>query len=322
MQIIRHERSTPPELRGPALAIGNFDGLHLGHQAVIREAQGLATQHDSPAMVMTFHPHPKRYFRPNAAAMAIEPLHVRLRRLRAMNLDGALVLPFGERLATMPAEQFVHQILVEALQVSHVVVGENFRFGQGRQGDVHLLQELASTYRFGVTYVPPVMRDGAPVSSSRVRRCLDEGKMEDAASLLGRPYQIFGRVQHGDKRGRTLSAPTANVALTGLHPPRYGVYAVEFAVVTSPDCTISPPHWQPGVANLGIRPTFTDDNTPRLEVHGLEPTGDLYGKYLRVRLITHLRDEQRFSDSDALKAQIGRDIARAQEHLSHYRNSA
>jgi riboflavin kinase / FMN adenylyltransferase len=297
------------------MAIGNFDSVHIGHRAVLEQAKALAVQQGVPCVAMTFHPHPRCYFAPDAAPRAIEPLTVRIRRLRALGIDGLLMLRFNAALADMDAETFIHKIVVDKMQVSHVVVGEDFRFGAGRGGDIHFLQEQAVQHRFGFTYVPPMMLDDSPISSTRIRALLTEGNMAKAARLLGRPYQIIGRVVHGEKRGREMKTPTANLRVEGLHMPRFGVYAVMFAVLEGTDCETYPPQWQQGVANLGIRPTFGEGNVPLLEVHGFTSLPPCYGKTLRVRLMKHLRDECTFDSQASLMAQITQDIAAAKSAL-------
>lgn len=293
------------------LAIGNFDGVHLGHQALIKRARELAIMQAAPLAVMTFHPHPRRYFAPHSAALAIEPPHMRLRRLRALGVEAVFALPFNEALANMEATLFIEELLVQRLHVRSVVIGEDFHFGKGRGGTPALLEREAARLGFSSVPVPPVAVDGAPVSSSRIRACLDRGAVDEAAALLGRPYQLCGRVVHGRQLGHALGAPTANLRLSGLHLPRYGVYAVEFAVSGGADCVEGSVHWLPGVANLGVRPTLIADGEPLLEVHSLTPVEPLYGQRLRVRMLSFLRDEQRFEDASALSSQIQCDIEAA-----------
>ena len=315
MRIFRDAASLDSAFQQSVLAIGNFDGVHKGHRALLDETIGLAQRHKVASMVMTFHPHPKRFFHADNTAMSLEPRHVKWRRLRALTLEAVLSMPFNQALASMEAEEFITRILVEQLRVTHIVVGENFCFGRGRKGTIALLQEFATRYSYGFTYVPPALHDNAPISSSRIRRAIAQGNMEEATAMLGRPYQLFGRVIHGDKRGRTLGVRTANIALNpSLHPPAYGVYAVRYAIMDQANCAVSPPIWKEGVANVGVRPTF-GENVPLCEVHALNKEGELYGKIMRVRLIKHLRGERRFESEDALKAQIQRDITDAKAAL-------
>ena len=312
MQLFRNLFQPPESLQGCVLAIGNFDGMHLGHRAVVEQALSLARDKAKPCVVMTFSPHPRQYFFPDTAPANIEPLTIRLRRMRELGVDGLMLARFNAALAEMSAESFVERLLVETLGVAHVVVGEDFHFGYRRQGDIRFLQDQAVRYRFGCTYVAPVIQSGEPVSSTRIRASLSRGRIDEVSGLLGRPYEIFSTVIHGEKRGRQMQAPTANLSLDGLHIPRYGVYAVRFAVGQR----LTESSWQEGVANLGLRPTFGSHHTPLLEVHGLGNVPDLYGKRLRVRLVQHLRDEQRFESQDALMQQIQQDIQKAKLLLS------
>jgi riboflavin kinase/FMN adenylyltransferase len=261
MQIFRNPYSPSSHLKGCVLAIGNFDGVHVGHRAVLEQAQALSINHGAPFVVMTFSPHPRQYFSPASAARNIEPLITRLRRMRELHADGLLLTRFNAAFASVSAKSFVEDVLVGAFFVTHVVVGEDFHFGSDRSGNIRFLQDQAVTHRFGCTYVPPVMMAGAAVSSTRVRGMLSAGDMHTAATLLGRPYEITGRVVHGEKRGRTMDVPTANITLEGLHLPRFGVYAVRYSTEDAV--------WMDGVANLGVRPTFGGGNAPLLEVHGL-----------------------------------------------------
>jgi riboflavin kinase / FMN adenylyltransferase len=302
---------TPASLKGCVLAIGNFDGVHRGHLSVLMHAKERAALQGRPWVVMSFFPHPRQYFAPDTPAQAIESLPTRLRRIRALGADGLLLLRFNAALAALEAEAFIEQILVAGLAVKHIVVGKDFCFGRGRRGDIALLRAAATAHGFVCEAVPPLSAaDGTPISSTRIRTALSNGDMQEASILLGRPYSIIGRVIHGDKRGRTLATPTANLSLKGLHPSRYGVYAVQHSL--DGEAT-----WQHGVANLGVRPTFGEGSVPLLEVHSFEALGDVYGQRMSVRLLAHLRDEQSFTDVAALKHQIALDIAQAKQILNH-----
>ncbi len=310
MHIFR-DLSAPLPFKGCVLAIGNFDGMHLGHRAVLEQALAVARGKGKPCIAMTFTPHPRQYFSPQTAPGHIEPLRLRLLRMREMHLHGVMLARFNASFAAIKAESFVEKLLVETLGVTHVVVGEDFHFGHRRQGDIRFLQDQAVRHRFGCTYVLPVMKDGSPISSTRIRTALSEGNPAEAEALLGRPYEIFGRVIHGDKRGREMQVPTANLALGGLHVPRYGVYAARFGGEESS----GERKWQDGVANIGVKPTFGAKSAPLLELHGFGQVGDLYGRRLRVRLVEHLRDEKSFDSTAELMRQIGRDIGQASRLL-------
>lgn len=323
MLIFRDYHAISDTLKGCVLAIGNFDGVHLGHRAVLDKALAIAKEQHLPCVVMTFHPHPKYFFSPENKPLALEPFHIKCRRLQGISVDGVIALPFDAKLAAMSASQFIADILCDALQVKHVVVGEDFRFGHKRQGDVDFLRNAANDriFGFGFDAMPPVIASGQPISSSRIRTCLSGGNIKEAARLLGRPAQIYGRVQHGDKRGRAIGVPTANLRIQHLHQPRYGVYAVAYALTDGADCVDYPPEWKDAVANFGIRPTFNGD-TPLLEVHALQESGDFYGKFMRVRLIDFIRDEVAFENAEALKTQIQTDIAQARNIFQQYHEQA
>lgn len=285
----------PPGLRGATLALGNFDGIHPGHQAVISAAKAAGNK----TILVTFEPHPRQLFRPDQPPFRLTPPGPKLRALQAQGIDGVVALRFNRALAAMSAQDFIDTILVRALGAAHVVVGEDFCFGQGRLGSLATLQ---ADGRFRVTGVPAIATDGIIFSSTEIRNLLTAGEPEKAARLLGHPFTIEGHVRHGDKRGRTIGFPTANIGLGSYLRPKFGVYAVRVAGIGK------------GVANLGRRPTFNgfDD---RLEVHLFDFTGDLYGKRLAVELASFIRPEQRFDGIEALKAQIALDAAEARRRL-------
>jgi riboflavin kinase/FMN adenylyltransferase len=310
MQLLRTYHSSPPHLHHAVVAIGNFDGVHRGHYALLMEAKAVAAAKCVPWMVMTFHPHPRHYFMPDVAPFALESFAMRLRRLRNMNPDGVLVMRFNAAMAAMRAETFVQDVLVGQMRISHVVVGEDFCYGARREGNVNTLQQAARLHQFGCTYLPPVMVEGVAVSSSRIRALLSEGDMAGAARLLGRPYSLSGRVQHGNKRGRELGTPTVNLSLHGLHVPRYGVYAARLHIS---DTNVQ------AVVNIGVRPTFGGDAEPHLEAHSLQPLPELYGQKLRIELLHFIRNEQRFDNAIALQAQIKHDIACTMQYFTEGR---
>lgn len=295
--------------RGAAVAIGNFDGVHLGHQSVIALARAAAAEKDTALGVVTFEPHPRSFFNPEGPAFRLMNAEARAHRLEKLGVEQLYELPFDTNLASMTAEAFVETVLVEGLAVRHVVAGEDFRFGEGREGDGALLRALGARYGFGVTLAPLVSEGGTDVSSTAIRVALSEGRPEQAARMLGHWHRIEGRVEHGDKRGREMNFPTANLSLDGLHLPRYGIYAVSVDVLEGRHRG----RWR-GAASLGERPTF-GLHAPNLEVHFLDFQGDLYGTAVSVALVAYLRPELKFETVDALVAQMHRDVAEARERL-------
>ncbi len=304
MQLFRDLTHLPERFRGGVIALGNFDGVHLGHQAVIGTAMKLAQEASVPAAVLTFSPHPRAFFAPGQPPLRIYPLHVKLELLRGMGIDALFLQRFNAAFAALSPAEFIARVLHQALRARHVVTGEDFVFGKGRAGNA---QMLAQGQPFGFTCVP-TLRDesGEACSSTRIRALLGAGKMSEAAQLLGRPYRLEGRVLHGDARGRTLGFPTANLRLPPVMPPAFGVYAVRVQLPGG--------EWVKGVANLGIRPTFEAD-APLLEVHCFNLSQELYGMRLRVELVRHLRPERRFAGLEELKAQIERDCTEARSIL-------
>jgi riboflavin kinase/FMN adenylyltransferase len=308
MRVFRHWSEVPTALKGGAVAIGNFDGLHRGHEHLIALAREEAARRGGPAGVLTFEPHPRRLFRPDDPPFRLSPFRMKMRRLAELGLDYAVVLHFDAAFASTTAETFVGDILQAGLGVAHVTVGEDFRFGHKRGGDVALMRAagIDVTAAFAV-------RDetAAPISSSRIRTLLSEGNPRDAARLLGRVWETEGRVQKGDQRGRTLGFPTANVPPdTDVLQPKFGIYAIE---AQNEDAPGSP--WIPGVANWGIRPMYALE-TPLLEAHLFDFSGDLYGKHLRIRWVEYIRGEAKFEGIDALIAQMALDSAAARSALA------
>ncbi len=307
MEVIRDGGTVPAALRGGALAIGNFDGVHLGHQAVIGRAVARARASGAPSLVLTFDPHPSRLFRPDAPPFLLTTLEQRLQLFAGLGVSATVVLPFTRALAAEPAEAFVAEWLARRIGPRHVVTGTDFSFGRGREGDAATLARLGEQHGFSAEAVPPVMDRGAPVSSTRVRAALQAGDPAEAARLLTRPFAIEGVVIPGDRRGRLLDAPTANMELGPYVRPRYGVYAVR---VQLPCGTTAA-----GVANLGIRPMFEPPQL-LLETWILDWSGDLYGKRLAVGLVAYLRPELRLEGLEALKAQMARDAEAARAALA------
>ncbi|WP_371322959.1 bifunctional riboflavin kinase/FAD synthetase [Dechloromonas sp. ZY10] len=287
-----------------ALAIGNFDGVHLGHAALLQRLGEVAAACGGAPTVLSFEPHPREFFAPQSAPARLTTLREKLELLAAAGVAQAMICPFNAAFAALSAEEFIERVLVGALRVRHVIVGDDFRFGRGRSGDLAMLQAAGAALGFTAEALGSVTLNGERVSSSGVRKALAAGDMEHAARLLGRPYVIDGQVKHGDKIGRQLGFATANLRIKHNPLPMTGVFAVEV------DGLAERP-W-PGVANLGVRPTVGGIR-PLLEVHLFDFNRDIYGAHIAVRFIHKLRDEQRFPNFDALKAQIAADAAAARE---------
>lgn len=299
MRLIRHCQELPDALKGAVVALGNFDGVHKGHQAVINAAKAIAAQLAAPVMVMTFEPHPRAFFNAAQPPFRLTPLRVKARLIEALGIDVLYCQHFDGAFAQMTAQSFIDDILVGGLQAAHVVVGYDYVFGRGRQGTGALLQKMADQGRFGFTAVPPATTvTGETYSSTRVREYLAEGRVQDAARLLGHYWEIEGRVEQGDQRGRTLGFPTANLHLDDYLRPNLGVYAVRTGIDLGEGT-----RWLNGVANIGRRPTFNKADEV-MEVHLLDQNMDLYGRHLRVALVKHIRPERRFSGLEELKSQI------------------
>ena len=303
-------RGLGPDDRGAAVAMGNFDGVHLGHQSVLALAHAAAARLGAPFGVVTFEPHPRAFFAPAAPAFRLMTAEARAHRLDKLGVERLYELPFDAALAGLSPEAFAGDVLARGLGVAHVVVGSDFRFGKGRAGDTAVLAALGRDLGFGVTVAPVVCDEQGDFSSSAIRAALAEGRPEEAARILGHWHRIEGRVLHGDKRGRTLGFPTANLALDGLHPPRFGVYAVIADVLTGPHRGR-----YHGVASIGVRPTF-GENRPNLEVHLFDFAGDLYDAELSVALVAFQRPELRFDDVGALVAQMQADAEEARDRLA------
>jgi riboflavin kinase / FMN adenylyltransferase len=310
MRILRHYRDVPADGRGTIAALGNFDGVHLGHRALLKEAARLAHEEGALFAVFVFEPYPREFFRPQEEAFRLTPFRAKARLLEEVGADVVLVFPFDAELANTSSEAFVLDILVKELSVKHVVVGEDFRYGHKRAGDATTLAYMGEMEGFGVTIIPHLTdASGTKISSSRIRSALLDGHPDEAARLLGHWWSVEADVTEGDKRGRTLGFPTANLKLEGTLPPAFGVYAVR-AYIRG----LGQPH--DGVANYGLRPTF-EAPYPLLEVHLFDFVGDLYGQLLRVELISYLRPEQKFSGLEALKAQLVADREAAKAILQH-----
>lgn len=305
MRVFRgHSRPVPAPV---VLAIGNFDGVHLGHAALVGRLAEVAGERQLAPMVLTFEPHPREFFAPQAAPARLSTLREKLELLADSGARQAMICPFNARFAALSADEFVEQVLVRGCQVRHLIVGDDFRFGQGRVGDYAFLQQAGARHGFTVEAMGSVTVDGERVSSSGVRRALAAGNMEHAARLLGRPYIIDGQVSHGQKLGRQLGFATANLRIKHNPLPMTGVFAVEVSGLGAQPLA--------GVANLGVRPTV-GGTRPLLEVHLFDFNLDIYGAHIAVRFVHKLRDEQRFPNFDALKAQIAADAAAARAFFS------
>ena len=307
MHRLSSSAAVPAALRGGFVAIGNFDGFHLGHQAVVGRAVERAKAAGCPAIVATFDPHPMRYFRPDSPRFRLTSLDQRERLFAAAGADAMYVFEFDAELAGLSAEAFVTERLVEHLGVAGVSTGEDFTFGKGRSGDIPLMRRLGEQYSFTVDTLAPVQLDGETVSSTRIRDALRAGDPRAAARLLTRPYAIEGVVQHGDKIGRTLGYPTANVDMANYLRPAFGIYAVR--------ATLADGSRVDGAANLGVRPSF-DPPKELLEPYFFDFSGDLYGQTIEVELIDFIRPEAKFDDLDTLKVQMAADIAEARRLLA------
>ncbi|MGB5838721.1 MAG: bifunctional riboflavin kinase/FAD synthetase [Albidovulum sp.] len=292
--------------RGASVAMGNFDGVHLGHQAVI----DLARRPDAPLGIITFEPHPRQFFAPDAPAFRLMNAEARMHRLEKLGVEQLYELPFDATLSGMDAEAFVADVLVAGLGISHVTVGADFCFGKGRKGSTDTLRSLAAQHGFGLTIADLVGLAGTEISSTAIRTALAEGRPRDAANMLGHWHRIEGEVRHGDKRGRDLGYPTANMGVDGLHLPKLGVYAVKVDVLTGPHQGS-----YDGAANLGVRPMF-GENQPNLESFLFDFSGDLYGQQLSVALVDYLRPEMKFDGLPGLIAQMSADCDRARAVLA------
>ena len=285
--------------------MGNFDGIHIGHQSVINQARN-----HGPLGVVTFEPHPREYFTPTTAPFRLMNARARANRLAKLDVQHLFELPFDATLAGLSPEEFVTDVLQRGLGVAHVVVGADFCFGRARAGKAADLKVLGERRGIAVTIADLIKSDAVEISSTAIRAALSDGLPRDAAAMLGHWHRIEGEVIHGEKRGRELGYPTANMSLAGLHLPKFGVYAVKVDVLTGPQTGS-----YLGAASLGVRPMFGVNN-PNLETYLLDFTGDLYGQQLSVALIDHLRPEMRFDGLPALLVQMAADVVRCREILA------
>ena len=294
------------------LTIGNFDGVHLGHQAMLRQLRAKADAFGVPATVLTFEPHPRELFAPDKAPARLTSLREKLALLEACGVDRVVLFRFDQRHAAMTATAFIEQVLVKGLAARHVIIGDDFRFGQGRQGDLALLQAHGAALGFSAESLATVVVEGRRVSSSAIRDALEVSDLSLAAELLGRPYAIAGRIVHGDKIGRTIGFPTANVQLKRKRVPMKGVFAVTVSGLDKRQL--------PGAASIGVRPTVGQGLKPVLEVHLLDFDQNVYGAHATVHFQRRLRDEVKFDSFDALKRQIALDVQATQDYFAGKQN--
>lgn len=318
MKLLRH---ADPDLsvvaaQGCVATIGNFDGLHMAHQKIIRHMQEKARSLGLPVTVISFEPLPGEYFS-QPPVPRIYPLRDKVRCLTELGVDRFVCLRFDADFAGQEAEDFVHKTLLEQLRVRYLVVGDDFRFGRGRRGDYQMLRLLGSQHGMTVADTPTLLSQGERVSSTLIRKFLQQGELDKAAALLGRPYQLSGRIRHGDKRGRTIGFPTLNLRMPDNLALQAGVYAVRISGLERAVDDGSGGTFCNGVANLGTRPTVGGTEM-RFEVHLFDFSGDVYGRYIQVEPVKFIRPEQKFDSFEQLKAQIALDAAQAREHFSHH----
>lgn len=307
--VITDYKNVPSEARGACIALGNFDGVHSGHEAVIATASEQAATIGAPLGVLIFEPPPRRYFQPDSEPFRIMRPETRRKQLADLGASLIFELPFNKEMASMSPEAFVRDVLVEGLGLAHLSVGFDFRFGKGREGDTGTLEALSKKYGFTLSVMSRVTDGDIKVSSTAIRNALQEGRLELANQLLGHYWFVDGVVEHGEKRGRTIGFPTANLQLGNLIHPRHGIYSVWTRIEGEAD-------WRAGVANFGRTPT-TGEREPLLEVFIFDFDGDLYDKTIEVAFVSFLRSEKKFDSLDALVVQMHQDTSDAKERLSH-----
>jgi riboflavin kinase/FMN adenylyltransferase len=313
MQLIKGFERLAPGQRGASVALGNFDGVHRGHQALIAEAARAGGQVGAPTGVITFEPHPRRFFQPDAPPFRLTLGPEKARVLATHGVEHIHELAFDAALSAMPAETFVERVLAHGLGIRHLVIGEDFRFGKGRTGDALMLRNMSEGLGFTVSIQHILHGESGEYSSTAVRIHLEEGRCDAAAAQLGRWHTVSGPVIIGDQRGRGLGYPTANLTFGEQIIPRYGIYAARVQVLDGPHAG-----WHGGVASIGERPTF-GVNAPNFEVHLFDFTGDLYGAEISAGLVSYLRGEERFDSAQTLVAQMDRDAGLARTRLAHAR---
>jgi len=298
-----------PDNRPVALTIGNFDGVHLGHQALLNELRAAAAARALPIAVVIFEPHPREFFTPQQAPTRLTSLREKLELFESMNIDRVHVCRFNAHFAKISAAGFIHA-LYEKLCAKFVLIGDDFRFGSGRAGDFGLMEKIGSQQGFAVQAVRSVMLNGVRISSTAVRAALAEGNMRVAQSYLGRPYSISGRVEHGDGLGKQLGFPTANIQLKHNRPPLAGIFVVRVHTEGMKPMQ--------GVASLGVRPTVKQDGKAVLEVHVFDFSGEIYNKHMRLDFLHKLRDEEKYHDLETLTRQIALDVENAKQWFKQH----
>jgi len=308
MQIIRHFSNTPASAKNCVIALGNFDGIHLGHKEVIKRAVALAKENDLPSAIMTFEPHPLSLFKPDIEPFRITPLREKFRLVEKLGIDFIFTIRFDYNFSLITAEEFIEKILVGYVSAKHIVIGYDFIFGHQRGGNAELLRSLSGKYGYKLTQVKEVTeKDGNICSSTKIRDYIRRGNIKAADKILGHDYVISGRVRKGEQRGRELGFHTANIKLKNHIRPAFGVYSANVCVERK---------WYDAVLNIGKRPTF-DGNEELLEVHLFDFSDDLYGKNLQIKLKKHIRSEIKFDNIEELKTQIEKDFIVAKEFFKN-----
>ncbi|MBL4873424.1 MAG: bifunctional riboflavin kinase/FAD synthetase [Rhodobacteraceae bacterium] len=309
MKTFKTYAGIPADCHDAVVAMGNFDGVHLGHQSVIALARAIAATTNAPLGVITFEPHPRQLFAPDAPAFRLMNEETRAHRINKLGIDALFEIPFNTAVSQLTAEEFARNVLTNGLHIKHVIIGADFRFGKGREGDADMLCELGQKTGFGVTVAPLISDEKGDYSSSAIREALSTGNPEDAARMLGHWHRIDGIVEKGDQRGRELGFPTANISLDDLHLPKFGVYAVFFDILNGPHKGV-----YRGAASLGIRPTF-GINKPNLETFLFDFSGDIYDASVSVALVAYQRLEEKFDNLEDLIKQMNIDCFEAREIL-------
>ncbi|MGI9228393.1 MAG: bifunctional riboflavin kinase/FAD synthetase [Gammaproteobacteria bacterium] len=307
MELIRHIDSSTRSKKGCVLTIGNFDGLHLGHQAIYRQVRAIAAERGLEAVIMTFEPHSIEYFSPDSIPYRINSIREKILLFSELQIERLVCLRFNNKFAALTAEDFIRRILLDGLNVKAVVVGDDFRFGKNRAGDFGTLQDMGKELGFDVFATETYSIDNERVSSSRIRDALKQGRLDLAEKLLGRPYFLTGRVMHGDKRGRELGFPTANISMRHHKPPLPGIFAVRVRGLSE--------QAQPAIAYLGTRPTFSGVRL-FLEVYIFADPGDIYGRRIKVEFVQHIRFDKAFPTVEELVHQMHIDVIQAKEILA------